>query len=248
MKLTVIGCSGSIPGPDSPASCYLVEADGFRLLLDLGNGALGALARHVPLESIDAVALSHLHPDHCVDLCAYYVARKYRPGGPLPPIPVYGPEGTADRLASAYGLPASPGMSGEFTFVAYPEGAFEIGPFTAQVTRVAHPVPAYAIRLTHAGSTLSYSGDTGPTEALVKIANHADVLLAEASFLDGDDNPLDLHLTGRDAGEHAARAGVGRLVLTHIPPWGDPARAQAEAASTFAGPVDLAVSGATYVF
>ncbi len=246
MRLTVIGCSGSIPGPDSPASSYLVEAEGFRLLLDLGNGALGALARHVPIESIDAVALSHLHPDHCFDVCAYYVARRYAPGGPLPPIPVYGPEGAAERLARAYDMPPDPGMSGEFTFQRYPEGAFEIGPFTAQVTRVAHPVPAYAIRLTYGGSTLAYSGDTGPSERLVKIASNADVLLAEASFQHGEDNPPDLHLTGREAGEHAARAAVGRLLLTHIPPWGDPARAHAEAAEVFTGPIELAVSGVSH--
>jgi ribonuclease BN (tRNA processing enzyme) len=82
VRLTVIGCSGSFPGPDSPASCYLVESGGFRLLLDLGNGALGALQRHVGLYDIDAVCLSHLHADHCLDLCAYYVARTFHPDGP----------------------------------------------------------------------------------------------------------------------------------------------------------------------
>ena len=79
MKVTVVGCSGSFPGPDSAASCYLLEApyDGrtFRLLLDLGSGALGPLQRYADLESIDAVALSHLHADHCLDLCSFYVFR-----------------------------------------------------------------------------------------------------------------------------------------------------------------------------
>ena len=91
-------CSGSFPGPDSPASCYLVEAGGFRLLLDLGNGALGALQNHAPLDGIGAVCLSHLHGDHCLDLCALYVARRYgRRGTGAPPIRVLGPQGTADR-------------------------------------------------------------------------------------------------------------------------------------------------------
>src|SRR5487761_81872 len=99
VRLTVIGCSGSFPGPDSPASCYLVEADGFRLLLDLGNGALGALQRHAPLDGIDAVCLSHLHADHCLDLCSFWVARTYHPEGPRPRIPVYAPAGTAARMA-----------------------------------------------------------------------------------------------------------------------------------------------------
>ena len=97
VRLTIIGCSGSFPGPDSPASCYLMEADGFRLLLDLGNGALGPLQRHTGLYDIDAVCLSHLHADHCLDLTAYWVARTYAPDGAPPRIPVLGPAGTAQR-------------------------------------------------------------------------------------------------------------------------------------------------------
>src|SRR5580698_10882582 len=84
MRLTIIGCSGSFPGPESPASSYLLEAEGFRLVLDLGNGALGVLQRHASLYDIDAVALSHLHADHCLDMCGYWVARRYGPGGPQP--------------------------------------------------------------------------------------------------------------------------------------------------------------------
>ena len=83
MRLTVVGCSGSFPGPDSPASCYLVEQDGYRVVLDLGNGALGQLQRYVSLDDVDAVLISHLHVDHVIDLCSYYVARRYRPAGPL---------------------------------------------------------------------------------------------------------------------------------------------------------------------
>src|SRR5579862_4913036 len=101
MDLTIVGCSGSFPGPDSPASCYLVEAEGFRLLVDLGNGALGPLQRYAGLDQIYAICLSHLHADHCLDMCAYQVFRTYRPEGPLPPIPVYGPAGAAPRLDRA---------------------------------------------------------------------------------------------------------------------------------------------------
>ena len=95
MRVTVVGCAGSFPGPDSPASCYLLEAEGFRLVIDMGNGALGVLQRYAGLFGIDAICLSHLHADHCIDLGAYWVARQYPPDGPQPPIPVYGPRGTA---------------------------------------------------------------------------------------------------------------------------------------------------------
>ena len=251
MRLTIIGCSGSFPGPDSPASCYLVEAphEGrmFRLVLDLGSGALGALQRHVALEDVDAVALSHLHADHCIDLCGYYVMRTYHPGGTLPKIPVYGPEGTAERMARAYDLPESSGMTSAFDFVSYPDAAVDVGPFRLEVTRVDHPVTAYALRLTHDGRSLVYSGDTGPCSGLDEIAKGCDLLLAEASFLETEpDNPPRLHLTGKQAAEAAERAGAGRLVLTHIPPWYDPHDVLAEAAPHFDGPVTLATCGASY--
>ncbi|MDT4924242.1 MAG: hypothetical protein QOG01_1955, partial [Pseudonocardiales bacterium] len=70
MKVTVLGCSGSVPGPDSAASGYLIEAEGYRLLLDLGHGAFGALQRYVQPTDVDAIVISHLHPDHCIDLTA----------------------------------------------------------------------------------------------------------------------------------------------------------------------------------
>ena len=93
MELTIVGCSGSFPGPASPASSYLATAEGFRLLIDLGNGALGALQQYASPGDIDAVLISHLHADHCLDMCSYQVFRTYHPDGPLPPIPVYAPGG-----------------------------------------------------------------------------------------------------------------------------------------------------------
>ncbi len=251
MRLTVIGWSGSFPGPESPASCYLVEApyEGrtFRLLLDLGSGALGVLQRHVTAESIDAIALSHLHADHCLDLCGFYVLRKYHPGGHLEPITVYGPEGTAERMARAYDLNPDPGMTREFDFVSYPDSSFDVGPFSLAVSQVDHPVPAFAIRVTHGERSLVYSGDTGPCTSLEQIAKGCDLLLAEASFVEtATNNPPNLHLTGKQAAEIAERAGVGRLVLTHIPPWYEPETVLAEAAPHFSGDVSLASCGASY--
>ena len=170
MRVTVVGCAGSFPGPDSPASCYLVEHDGFAVALDLGNGSLGPLQRFIDIDVLDAVVLSHLHVDHCIDLCSYYVARRYRPGGALGTIPVLGPTGTANRMANAYDLPLEPGMHGEFDFVDHSPAPVQLGPFTVSVTRVAHPVEAYAVRLEADGRSVVYSGDTGPSDALVELA------------------------------------------------------------------------------
>jgi ribonuclease BN (tRNA processing enzyme) len=250
MRLTVVGNSGSYPGPGSPASCYLLEAgyDGrtWRIVLDLGNGALGALHRHADPLALDAVLLSHLHADHCLDLCGYYVMRKYHPGGPQPVFPVWGPAGTAGRMARAYDLPEVPGMSEEFDFRTFPEQEFEIGPFTVVARQVVHPVAAYSLRVSAGGRTLVYSGDTAVCPALTEHAKGADLLLCEASFVSSATNPPGIHLTGTEAGEVAVDAGVGRLLLTHIPPWHQPQQVLAEAEATYDGEVGLAGAGLSY--
>lgn len=243
MRLTVVGCSGSLPGPESAASCYLLEAAGVRLVLDLGNGGLGALQRHIALGDIDAVLLSHLHPDHCLDMCGLYVARRYGPVHTSARIPVWGPAGTAARLAQAYGLPVDPGMTEEFDFQSYPEAEFEVGPLRVRAAPVVHPGPAFGLRVDHAGRVLVYSGDTAPCSSLVELARGADVLVCEAGFPDGVDNPRGLHMTGTEAGEHAQAARARSLIVTHVPPWGDPAGARAYAARAFDGPVEVARPG-----
>jgi ribonuclease BN (tRNA processing enzyme) len=255
MKLTVIGSSGSFGGPGNPCSSYLVEHDGHRVVLDFGNGALGEMQRYGDIYDVQCVILSHLHADHCVDMCGYYVARKYRPGGePLPLLPVWGPSGTRERIAKAYDTDDAECES-VFDFRDVLEGApagatvntFETGPFTVRVARVDHPVEAYAIRLEAGGRTLVYSGDTGPCPALDTLAKGADLLLAEASFQEPrDDGLVGLHLNGREAGECATAAGAARLVLTHIPPWTDAQLNRGAAEAAYDGPVALAEPGAVF--
>ncbi|MDH6110703.1 ribonuclease BN (tRNA processing enzyme) [Kitasatospora sp. MAP12-15] len=246
MKLTVVGCSGTFPSPASPCSSYLVEADGFRLVIDLGNGALGALQSHVGLYDVDAVLLSHLHADHCIDLCAYWVARYYRQEGCPDLLPVYGPADTPGRLARAYDMPEEPGMTEVFDFHTLTPGTFRLGPLTVTAVQVNHPVEAYAFRIDHDGRSLVYSGDTGECPALVELARDTDLFLCEAAFTDGKETFQSIHLNGREAGEHAAAAGAARLVLTHIPPWTDPDRNLRDAEAAYAGPVEVAKAGAVY--
>ncbi|MFG2332259.1 MBL fold metallo-hydrolase [Streptomyces sp. NPDC048604] len=248
MKLTVVGCSGSFPSAESACSSYLVEADGFRLLLDMGNGALGELQRHIGLYDLDAIFLSHLHADHCIDMCVYFVARYYRhEGGRCDAIPVYAPEGAEQRLTTAYADIPTPGaMSEVFDFRTLKSAAFDIGPFQVRTERVCHPVEAYGIRVEHGGKALTYSGDSGVSASLDDLATGADLYLCEASFTHGKEDIPDLHLNGREAGASAARAGVGRMVLTHIPPWTDGEQNLADARAVYDGPVELARAGAVY--
>jgi ribonuclease BN (tRNA processing enzyme) len=250
VRLTIVGCSGSVPGPTSAASCYLVEHDGFRLLLDLGSGAFGALQQHLDPGAVDAVVLSHLHADHCLDLTAMVVHRRHGLPQRPPRIPLLGPPGTHDRLAMAYAAGYDPtarsGLRDLFEFAAVAPGERELGPFRLRFERVNHPVPTHAVRVSVDGRSLAYSGDTGVSDGLVAAAEGADLLLCEASFDPGPGNPPNLHLTGQQAGEHAAKAGAGRLLVTHVPPWIDAARAEADAAAAFGGPTTRVAAGQTY--
>ncbi|WP_214413494.1 MBL fold metallo-hydrolase [Sphaerisporangium fuscum] len=247
MKLTIIGCSGSFPGPDSPASCYLLEAEGFHLLLDFGNGSLGALQRHIGLYDVDAICLSHLHADHCLDMCSYHVVRTYSPRAPLPRVPVHAPKDAPRRLAAAYGMDDEPALETAFDFVPLTPGTFAVGPFEVTAAPMNHPVETYGFRVSHGGRSVAYSADTGECAELVKLAAGADILLCEASFAEGPGLPEGLHMTGRQAAEHAARAGVGTLVLTHLVPWNDPADIYRDAGrGGFDGRLELARSGAVY--
>ena len=246
MRLTIVGCSGSVPGPSSAASCYLVEHDGFRILLDCGSGAFGALQRHLDPAAVDAVVLSHLHADHCLDLTAMVVHRRHGVPAPLPRVPVLGPAGTHDRLAAAYDPDDREGLRDVFDVTEVEPGTRELGPFRLRFERVNHPVETYAVRLEAAGRALAYSGDTGISPGLVDAATGADLLLCEASVTDGLPHPPDLHLTGHDAGSHAAQAGVGRLMVTHVPPWTDRSVVLAEAPHAFGGPPSLAAAEAVH--
>lgn len=241
MRLTVLGCAGSFPSATSPASSYLIEHDGHRIVLDLGNGALGALQRHVDLVwpgALDAVILSHCHVDHCVDAASLYVQRHYAPERTTQPLMLLGPSDTRERLAGIYGMHDPRALDAEFTFAPL-DGRHEIGPFSITTRRAAHPVEAYSIRVEAGGASVVYSGDTGPNDALVDLARGADLALFEASFV-GRDNPPDLHMSGADAGRIAREAGVGGLVLTHLVAWNDPAQVMAEAQAEFDGPITIA--------
>ena len=253
MDVTIVGCSGSFAGPRSPASSYLVQAehDGrtWSIVLDLGNGALGALQNHIQPYAVDAVLLSHLHVDHCIDMCGLYVMMRYVPGGPgRPAMPVWGPPGTGVHLARAYGGGDSEDVFGTFDFHDLRDREpVSVGPFTVTPVRVNHPVEAFGFRVEAHGRTLAYTGDTDTCDELSELMADADLVLADSAFVDGRDSVPDIHLSGRRAAEAAIRAGgVGRLMLTHIPAWNDPEICRDQAAAVWPGKVELAEPGASY--
>lgn len=252
MRLTVLGCSGSMPGPDSPAAGYLVQADGFTLALDLGNGTFAAMQRQLDPNRLGGLALSHLHPDHCSDVSALVVYLRYHPDrvAGRRPMPLLGPAESMARLAAAYAPSltelAATDLSDVLDHRPFGDSTVHIGPFEVTAARVAHPCEAYALRISGQGGTLVYTGDSGPCGPLERIAAGADLLLAEATWTHDPGRPPDLHLSGVQAGELASVAGAGRLLLTHVAPWTKPVDVLDEARQTFDGPVELAVAGAHY--
>lgn len=253
MLLTVLGCSGSVPGPNSPASGYLVEAEDFLMAMDLGNGTLAELQCYCDPFLLGALLLSHLHPDHCADFTALTVFRRYHPTAAerlVERLPVYGPENMAERFARAYAPDpdelAVTDLTDTYDFQPLSSDTFRVGPFEVTAILVSHPCEAYGFRITHGGHTLVYTGDSGPCEALDKLADGADLLLAEASWTHHPDRPERMHLSGRQAGELASRAGVGKLLLTHVLPWTDRAAVLAEAEAAFKGECKLVETGDVY--
>lgn len=245
VRITVLGCSGSVVGPDSPASGYLVTApDTPPLVLDFGGGVLGALQHHADPNSV-YVLLSHLHADHCLDLPGLFVWRRYHPS-PAPDRGVlYGPASTWARLGAA----SSP-EGGEIDDISdifdvrnwSDNSTVQIGALSVLPRLVCHPTESYGMRLTDpSGATFVYSGDTGFCAPLIELARGADVFLCEASWTHSPDHPPGLHLSGTEAGRAAALAGVGELLLTHIPPWTSREDVISEAKAEFDGPVHAVV-------
>ncbi|MGD8150412.1 MBL fold metallo-hydrolase [Ornithinimicrobium sp. Y1694] len=251
MDLTIVGCTGSLPGPDSPASCYLLTAseDGRRwqILLDLGAGSFGALQRHTEPDEIDAVVLSHLHPDHCLDVTAMRVWRGHGLSRPEGTLDIFGPRGSAERLARAYAAEEPEPLQGMVFHDLVDGASFAVGPFTITPYAVLHPVLAFGLRVEAGGAVLAYTGDTDTSPGLVPLMRDADLVLAEAAFVEGRDEERGIHLTGRRAAEAAVAAGgVRRLMLTHLPPWNDPDVCRAEAVEVWGPGVELAEPGRTY--
>jgi ribonuclease BN (tRNA processing enzyme) len=248
VRLTVLGCSGSVVGPDSPASGYLLQApDTPPLVIDFGGGVLGALQRHVDPGAV-SVLLSHLHADHCLDLPGLFVWRRYHPAVATQPFAkgfIYGPSDTWSRLGAA----SSP-YGGEIDDITdifdvhtwADDEPVELGTVTVKPKLLYHPTESFGMRISDAsGATLVYSGDTGYCDAVIELARGADVFLCEASWTHEANRPPNLLLSGTDAGRIAASAGVGQLLLTHIPPWTSREDVIGEAKAEFDGPVHAVV-------
>jgi ribonuclease BN (tRNA processing enzyme) len=243
MEITVLGSNGTHPTAGRAASGYLVTAGTTNIWMDAGFGTFMALCSEIEPVELDAIFLSHVHPDHCVDLLAYYhyarFGAKQRVG-----MPVYIPEGLDEVLANlAFHSEDAFRSTCDFRVVG-PGDVVAIGGIGLQFARTNHPVPTNAVRMEAEGRSFLYTADTGVSEPVANLAVGVDVLLSEAAFQGpGETKEYDKHLTASEAGQMASAAEVGRLVLTHINPALDVDRSVAEAEAHFEGMVSVAVPG-----
>ncbi|MFG3300251.1 MBL fold metallo-hydrolase [Micromonospora chersina] len=239
MRITVLGGLGAWPTAEQSCSGFLVEDAGFRLLVDPGYATLQPLLARVPAARVDAVYVSHGHPDHCADLQPLLRARVLadRSG---PPLPVYAPAGALDRLLAV----DEPGLvDGAYRLAALVPGVgFDLGPFRVDTWSLPHWVPNVGARFTGRAAVLAYTGDTGSSPDLVELARDADLLIAEATYpVEIPDRHAGNLSSAAEVGRYAAAAGARRVLLTHLWPGTDPAEAVAAARRGYAGPVDVAV-------
>ena len=243
MRLTVLGGCGAWPTAGQACSGYLVEHDGFRLLIDPGYAMLPRLLQFLSADYVDAVLVSHGHPDHCADLNPLLRARTLRDDRPpAPALPVYAPPGALRPVLAL----DRPGMLDQAVDVRDfgPGEQFSVGPFGIHSWLLPHFVPNAGLRLEAGRRVLAYTGDTGPSPALHHLARGADLLLAEASY--PREVPADTAAylsSASQAGHLAGKAGAGQLVLTHLMPGTDRDGALLAAAEAYAGPIAVASPG-----
>ncbi|MFF4011231.1 MBL fold metallo-hydrolase [Streptomyces sp. NPDC001717] len=253
LRVTVLGSATPYPDVDNACSGYLVSGGGTRVWVDAGTGTLAQLRRHVGLDELDAIWISHLHADHTADLLTAYYGALYADVRLPAPIPLYGPPGIADRLADFLTNTSnrSPVESAFAVHELYDGHRARVGALTLTSRSVEHGVPAFAVRIEDgggsAGGSLVYSGDTAPCAALTELARGCDVLLCEADSTEPPAVGERVHHTPEDAGDTAGAAGAGRLVVTHVGPSLTPEQAVSRAAARYRGPVEYAAPGAEFV-
>ncbi|MCU1449104.1 MAG: metal-dependent hydrolase, beta-lactamase superfamily [Acidimicrobiales bacterium] len=237
LTLTVLGCSGTYASPGGACSGYLVGDGATTVWVDAGSGTLANLQHHVPLDGVDAVVLSHEHPDHWADLEGFYNVCRFVTG--REGMPVYAPAGVKTHT---YNEDESPYL----VWHDVTDGSrVAVGGLDFTFSRTDHGPETLAMRVDAGGRSLGYSADTGPAWSLAALGSGLDVALCEATFLQ-DQEGVAQHLSARQAGESARAAGTGRLLLTHLWPTVDPEQSRAEASDAYGDPVQTAATNETY--
>jgi ribonuclease BN (tRNA processing enzyme) len=257
MRLTILGRSPARPNPGEACAGYLVEGGGSRVLLDVGPGVVAQLLRRNTPDELDAVVISHMHTDHCLDLVTLRYSYPWVDVAKKRLLVIVPPGATAQLSELALGAGYSNFFDKSFTFVEHDGTApIEVGNLCLEPDQTQHYVPTWGFRITARGEgedsrrVLGYSADAGPCDALPRIADDADLFLCEAALrsLDEDDAAPESrgHLMPGEAAAVAAGAGARRLLLTHIPLQDGGEWALGQARAAYSGDLAIAEPLKTY--
>jgi ribonuclease BN (tRNA processing enzyme) len=239
LSVTVLGCAGSYAGAGEACSGYLVRSPSTTLWVDCGPGTLANLQDECELGDVDALLVSHHHPDHCAELPVVYNAAKYYLG--VEQLPVLCPEGV--RSVTEVFHPTGDSSDILAWRIVADGSQVTIGDIDITFSRTDHPIETLAMRFDHDGRSIVYTSDTGPAWSLASLGASPDIVVGEGTLVDATDRPGVPHVTCRHLAADANGVGAGRLVVTHVPPGSDPEVHRHEAAEVFDGPVDVARTG-----
>jgi ribonuclease BN (tRNA processing enzyme) len=244
MKLSIIGHWGAYPKAGEATSCYLLEHDGYNLLIDCGSGALSQLQHYCSLTELDAVIISHYHHDHISDIGPLQYSRliDFDLKKTDKPLTIYGHPYDQSEFQK---LAKPPHV---LSFIYNEEHQSSIGPFKVTYMETDHKAPCYAMRFEVEGKSLVYTADSSYKEEFANFAKNADIILCEASFYAGQDGKPYGHMNSIEAATIAQDASVKKLILTHLPHFGDNSQLVEEAKSVFGGEVILAKKGLIFDF
>jgi ribonuclease BN (tRNA processing enzyme) len=243
MKVIPVGIWGAFPKKNEATSSFLIEQDGFRCLVDCGSGVLAAVQNYTELREIDAVIISHYHADHIADIGvlqhAAMIGMQLREWDNIP-LPIY----AHDKDPEAFE---------KLSFKSVTEGRVldvaekvQIGPWEVSFCETVHPVYCLALRFSSNGKSVVFTADTEWTETLIPFAEKADLLVAESNLYEKYIGIIEGHMSGSQAGTLAERAQVSRLLLTHLPQYGDLQEILQAAKETYKGDVAFAETGKAY--
>jgi ribonuclease BN (tRNA processing enzyme) len=238
-SLTVLGSCGAWPEAGRACAGFLLEYDGFRVVLDLGYAALPRLLEHCPKGEVDAVVVTHQHPDHCVDVSGLARVRYYE-APDAPPIPLHCAPGVLDVLRA---LEPHPDPADVFA-VHDLASTTRIGPFEVLTVELPHHKTNLGVRLSAPGVSVAYTGDSGPSPDLARLAAGADLFISDATLQGPPPQTQPRYVMTATEAAQGAR-GASRLLLTHFWPGSDRSVSVAEAKRAFTGEVIAAEEGLT---
>jgi ribonuclease BN (tRNA processing enzyme) len=235
-SLTVLGSCGAWPEPGRACAGFLLEYDGYKVVLDLGYAALPQLLKHCPDGAVDALIVTHQHPDHCVDVSALARVRYYQ-APDAAPIPLYCPPGVVDVLRALEPRP-DPATVFDLRELA----PAQVGPFELDTVLLPHYVTNLGIKLTAPGLSVAYTGDSGPSPLLATLAEGTDLFISDATLQGPSPTTGPRYvMTATEAATGAA--GAQTLLLTHFWPGSDRSVSVTEAQKVFVGEVIAAEEG-----